>query len=312
MVDYDLSHLTDETHSVRLLTQSAICDIRAAVHRTLAAFALGKLLFKRGDLEDAKMVLQLALDQATAYGPSLRVIETETYLNRVNTQLLIDSENRKNRLLIALLTALVLAIAATVLIAFEVYRRLKRVKQQELLVEQRNRQLDTINKRLLEDAGIKEEYIGYFFNIVSTYIARLEFIKRNIEHNYKIKNYDEVLKLARDIDLKHERHELFYTFDKIFLKLFPNFITTFNSLLKPEDQIWPRHNEALNTNLRIFALMRLGIQDNRTIAGILETSVSTIYTYKARIRSKALLQGEEFDNKIMEIQFVDFEALETV
>jgi hypothetical protein len=119
-----------------------------------------------------------------------------------------------------------------------------------------------LNKKLLEDAGIKEEYIGYFFNVVSGYILTLEHIKRTTEHNFKIKNYDELLKLVNEIHIKEERHELFYTFDKIFLKLFPNFITTFNSLLRPEDQIWPKHNEALNTNLRIFALMRLGIQDN--------------------------------------------------
>jgi hypothetical protein len=293
------------------LITSAICDIRSSVNRTMAAFKLGKLLFQQGDLANAKIILQLAYDQASVYGPSLRVIEVGAHLNRVDARILIDSENNKNRVLIGLLTLLAIAIAVTVLIAINVYRRLKSVKQRELLVEQQNRHLDKINRKLLEDAGIKEEYIGYFFNIISTYIARLELIKRNIEHDFKVKNYDDVLKLAREIDLKHERHQLFYTFDKIFLKLFPNFIITFNSLLRPEDQIWPKHNEALNTSLRIFALMRLGIQDNHVIASILESSVSTIYTYKARIRSKALFQGEEFDNKIMEIQFAEFDLPET-
>jgi len=306
---YDLSELTDSIRGTRLLITSAICDIRSSENRTMAAFKLGKLLFQQRDLANAKIILQLAYDQAGVYGPSLRVIEVETHLNRVGAQMLIDSENNKNRVLIGLLALLVIAIAVTVLIAINVYRRLKSVKQRELLVEQQNRHLDKINKKLLEDAGIKEEYIGYFFNIISTYIARLELIKRNIEHDFKVKNYDDVLKLAREIDLKHERHQLFYTFDKIFLKLFPNFIITFNSLLRPEDQIWPKHNEALNTSLRIFALMRLGIQDNQVIASILESSVSTIYTYKARIRSKALFQGEEFDNKIMEIQFAEFDLL---
>jgi tetratricopeptide (TPR) repeat protein len=301
MVAYDLSLLTD---SVRLLTLSAICDIRSSENRTLAAFELGKLLFQRGDLANAKIVLQLALDQANIYGASLRTIEIEANLNRVGAQMLIDSENKKNRVLIILLTILVIAIAATALISINVYRRLKRVRERERIVQQQNEHLDKINKKLLEDAGIKEEYIGYFFNIISGYIQKLEQIKRNTEHNFKMKHYDEVLKLTNGIDIKHERHELFYTFDKIFLKLFPNFITTFNSLLKPEDQIWPKHNEALNTNLRIFALMRLGIRDNQTIANILESSLSTVYTYKTRIKSKALFQGDEFDNKIMEIQFI--------
>jgi hypothetical protein len=307
---YDLSELTDSIRGTRLLITSAICDIRSSENRTMAAFKLGKLLFQQGDLANAKIILQLAYDQASVYGPSLRVIEVGAHLNRVDARMLLNSENSKNRVLIGLLVALAIAIAVTVLIAINVYRRLKSVKQRELLVEQQNRYLDKINRRLLEDAGIKEEYIGYFFNIISTYIARLELIKRNIEHDFKVKNYDDVLKLAREIDLKHERHQLFYTFDKIFLKLFPNFIITFNSLLKPEDQIWPKQNEALNTSLRIFALMRLGVQDNQIIASILESSVSTIYTYKARIRSKAFFQGEEFDNKIMEIQFAEFDLPE--
>jgi hypothetical protein len=305
MVAYDLSLLTDEPHSVRLLTLSAICDLRSSENRTLAAFELGKLLFKRGDLVNAKIVLQHALDQANIYGASLRKIEIEANLNRADAQLLINSENKKNRVLILLLTVLVIAIAVTVLIAINVYKRLQSVKERERIVQEQNEHLDKINKKLLEDAGIKEEYIGYFFNVISSYISKLEQIKRNTEHNFKIRNYDELLKLANSIDIKHERHELFYTFDKIFLKLFPNFITAFNSLLKPEDQIWPKHNEALNTNLRIFALMRLGVRDNQTIAAILESSVSTVYTYKTRIKSKAFFQGDEFDNKIMEIQFVD-------
>jgi DNA-binding NarL/FixJ family response regulator len=81
-------------------------------------------------------------------------------------------------------------------------------------------------------------------------------------------------------------------------------------LLKPEDQIWPKDNEVLNTNLRIFALMRLGIKDNQTIANILESAVSTIYTYKTRIKSKALVQSDEFENKIMEIKFVDINNMD--
>ena len=76
-------------------------------------------------------------------------------------------------------------------------------------------------------------------------------------------------------------------------------------MLNPEDQIWPKDNEFLNTNLRIFALMRLGIKDNQKIANILENTLSTIYTYKTRIKSKAVVRGDEFDNKIMEIKFVE-------
>ncbi|RYE12037.1 MAG: hypothetical protein EOP45_23595 [Sphingobacteriaceae bacterium] len=172
-------------------------------------------------------------------------------------------------------------------------------------IKVQNQYLDKINKRLIEDTHIKEEYIGYFFDVISKYIIRLEKIKRHTERKVKAKNYEELIQIANEIDIKQERHNLFYTFDNTFLKLFPNFITRFNSMLKPEDQIWPKYNEVLNTNLRIFALLRLGIKDNQTIANILESSISTIYTYRKRVKAKALVNGDDFELKIMEIQFAD-------
>ena len=142
--------------------------------------------------------------------------------------------------------------------------------------------------RLIEDTHIKEEYIGYFFNVISGYILKLEKLKRNVERKITIKKYDDILLSVNEINIKKERETLFYTFDHIFLKIFPNFISNFNSLLKKEDQIWPKDHEVLNTDLRIFALMRLGISDVETIANILEYSVNTIYVYKMRIKAKAL------------------------
>jgi hypothetical protein len=110
---------------------------------------------------------------------------------------------------------------------------------------------------------------------------------------------------VNEINIKKERETLFYTFDHIFLKIFPNFIASFNAMFKEEDQIWPRDHEVLNTDLRIFALMRLGINDNETIANILEYSVNTIYVYKMRIKAKALVPGDQFDHRIMDIKAVD-------
>lgn len=307
MVANDLSNLIDGPEMTNLITLAAIYDIRSSTKETLAIFTLGKLLFKQGNIEDAEILLTEALDQAQFYGNRLHKIEIVAILTTLAAQKLINSENEKNRALTFLLTVLCITIIGTIAIALLLYSRLKRVRLREAVVRERNLQLDNINKKLSEDAHIKEEYIGYFFNIISGYILKMEKIKRNTERKIKAKNYEELLQLTKEIDIKQERETLFYTFDNIFLKLFPNFIATFNSLLKPEDQIWPKDNEVLNTNLRIFALMRLGIKDNQTIANILESAVSTIYTYKIRIKSKALIQGDDFDNKIMEIKFVDID-----
>jgi hypothetical protein len=305
MVVNDLSSIRDGDEKVALITLAAIYDIRSSTKETLAIFTLGKSLFEQGNIKDAELLLVEARDQAQFYGNRLHKTEVVAILTTVSAQKLINSENEKNRVLTYLIALLSVAIIGTIVISLIVYVRLKRVRLREIIVQERNQHLDKINKKLLEDSHIKEEYIGYFFDIISAYILKLEKIKRNVERKVKAKNYEELLHIANEIDIKQERYTLFYTFDNIFLKLFPNFITTFNSLLKPEDQIWPKDNEVLNTNLRIFALMRLGIKDNQTIANILESAVSTIYTYKMRIKSKALAQGDDFESKIMEIKFVD-------
>jgi len=288
----------------KLLVIGAINDIRSSTKETLAIFKLGQQLYEDGNNKDAYIFIQQAMDDAQYYGARLRKIKIGAVLPMVAAQKIITAENEKNRFLIYFLSIAVIAILIT-LISFIVFIQLKRLKAKEKIIEEKNVQLEKINDRLTEDTHIKEEYIGYFFNVISGYILKLEKLKRNIERKLTIKKYDDILLSVNEINIKKERETLFYTFDHIFLKIFPNFITVFNSLLKKEDQIWPKDHEVLNTDLRIFALMRLGINDNETIANILEYSVNTIYVYKMRIKAKALVPSEQFDHKIMAIKAVD-------
>ncbi|HTE00637.1 MAG TPA: DUF6377 domain-containing protein [Mucilaginibacter sp.] len=287
-----------------LLTVGAISDIRSSTKETLAIFKLGQQLYLDGNTKDAYIFIQQAMDDAQFYGARLRKIKIGAVLPIVAAQKIITTENEKNKFLIYLLSIAAIAILIS-LISFIVFVQLKRLKVKEKIIEDKNVQLEETNNKLLEDTHIKEEYIGYFFNVISGYILKLEKLKRNIERKVSIKKYDDILLSVNEINIKKERETLFYTFDHVFLKIFPNFINTFNSLLKKEDQIWPKDHEVLNTDLRIFALMRLGINDNETIANILEYSVNTIYVYKMRIKAKALVESDQFDHKIMAIKAVD-------
>ena len=282
----------------------AINDIRSSTKETTAIFNLGQQLNLDGNLNDAYTFLRQAMDDAQFYGARLRKIKIGAVLPAVEEQKVITSENQKNKILIYLLSIAVIAILIS-LLSFIVFIQLKRLKVKEKIIEEKNIQLEGTNNKLLEDTHIKEEYIGYFFNVISGYILKLEKLKRNIERKVSIKKYDDILLSVNEINIKKERDTLFYTFDHVFLKIFPNFISSFNSLLKREDQIWPKDHEVLNTDLRIFALMRLGINDNETIANILEYSVNTIYVYKMRIKAKALVESDEFDHRIMAIKAID-------
>jgi hypothetical protein len=287
-----------------LLAIGAINDIRSSTKETLAIFRLGQELFRQGNVNEAYVFIKQAMDDAEFYGARLRKIEIGAVLPIVAAQKIIITENEKNKFLIYLLSITVLAILIS-LVSFIVFIQLKRLKVKEKIIEEKNVLLEKINDKLIEDTHIKEEYIGYFFNVISGYILKLEKLKRNVERKITIKKYDDVLLSVNEINIKKERETLFYTFDHIFLKIFPNFISTFNSLFKKEDQIWPKDNEVLNTDLRIFALMRLGISDVETIANILEYSVNTIYVYKMRIKAKALVPSDEFDHRVMDIKAIE-------
>ncbi|WP_428329382.1 DUF6377 domain-containing protein [Mucilaginibacter sp.] len=289
---------------INLLIIGAINDIRSSTKETLAIFKLGEELYRQDNAKDAYVFIQQAMDDAQYYGARLRKIKIGAVLPVVAAQKIIAVEKEKNKFLIYFLLIGVVAVLIA-LISFIEFNQLKRLKAKERIIEEKNMQLELINGRLTEDTRIKEEYIGYFFNAISGYILKLEKIKRSVERKLTTKKYDEILITVNEINIKKEREALFYTFDHIFLKIFPNFITVFNSYLKKEDQIWPKDNEVLNTDLRIFALMRLGISDNEAVANILEYSVNTIYVYKMRIRAKALVPNDQFEHKIMAIKAVD-------
>lgn len=305
MVANDLSYLVSSTEKEKLLITAAICDIKSSTKQTLAIYRLGMRFLGKGELNDAELLLNEAMSQASFFGNKIQERSIATALTQLAAEKLIRSENKKINILIIMISVVTLALFGIGIISYIVSNRLKKVKLRESAVQEKYLYLDQMNKRLLEDAHIKEEYLGHFFHLISGYISMLEKLKRNTEHRLKTQNYEGLMQLVKELDIKKEREGMFHTFDTIFLKLFPNFITSFNALLKQEDQIWPKNKEILNTSLRIFALMRLGIKDTQTIANILETTVSTVYTYKNRIKTKALFHGDEFDNKIMEIKFVD-------
>ncbi len=289
---------------IELLALASINDIRSSTRETLALFKLGVELDMKGDVLDSYTFVQQAMTDAQYYGARLRKVKIGAVLPIVAAKKLIMIENDKRRFLIYSISISMIAIIIS-LVSFIVFYQLRSLKAKEKIIEDKNIQLERINSRLTEDTRIKEEYIGNFFNIISGYILMLEKLKRSTERKLAGKKYDEILASINEINIKKEREDLFHTFDHIFLKIFPNFITVFNSMLKTEDQLWPKDHEVLNTDLRIFALMRLGINDNQAIANILEYSVNTIYVYKMRIKAKAIVSSDQFDQKIMSVRAVD-------
>lgn len=295
----------DIENCVRYLTLSSLSDIRAATKETAAMHSLAKVLYEQGDVENAYIFIQQALDDAEFYGARQRKVEIGSILPVIASARL-NSVDEQRKVWLAYSTGLTLLSIVVIVFAFIIFKQLQRLKAAEIRIREANRNLQEINKKLIEADKIKEEYIGYYFSNNSNYIDKIESFKKSIDQKLQHKKVDDIKYLVSTINPTHEREELYVNFDRIFLKLFPDFLTIFNSYFQPHDRIVLKEGQLLNTELRIFALIRLGISDAEKIARILGYSVNTIYSYKNRVKSKSMLPNEVFEEKIMEINSVSF------
>lgn len=303
-----------------LLIRAVIADLQNSTKETFAIFRLAELMSRGGDADDAFGYIQEALKDAEFYGARQRQIQISTILPLIAAQKVNFVESQKRRFLVYL-SSTVLLLMLIVIISMLLYKQLQQRKAKEKIIRQNNDQLAAMNQQLLavnaqivdankklsEDAHIKEEYIGYFFNVISGYIGKLEKLKVSIEAKLIQHKADQIPAIIAEIQVDKERESLFQTFDSVFLKIFPNFVGSFNALFRKEDQVWPKGHEILTTDLRIFALTRLGIADNESIARILQYSAKTVYVYRMRLKAKSIYPAAEFDQHLMQIQAVEMQ-----
>lgn len=304
---YDLGNayrnMGDGERGIEYMIMSSLSDLRAATKETAAMHTLARILYEKGDVENAYTFIKQALNDAEFYGARQRKVEIMSILPLIaSAQLHSIDEQRKVWITYSLgVTALILVI---VVFSIIISKQLKKLKAAEAVIRNANRELQDINHKLIEADKIKEEYIGYYFSNNSSYIDKIESFRNSIDQKLQTRKVDDIRYLVNTINPVHEREELYFNFDKIFLKLFPDFVKTFNSYFEPENRIVLKENQLLNTELRIFALIRLGIHDSEKIAKILGYSVNTIYSYKNRVKSKSKLPNEVFEARIMEINSV--------
>jgi hypothetical protein len=302
---FDLSHahleIGNTDKAIEFLVLSALNDLRSATKETAAMHALAKILYNKGDIEPAYIFIQQAREDALYYGARQRQVQISAVLPLIATAKLnsVDAQRRKWLAYTATLSVLVVLVCAFV---FIIFKQLRKLKAAEHIISAANQELQRTNRNLSEANQIKEEYIGYYFNINAEYLNKIEAFKKAVDQKVTSRKFDDLRFIVDNINLKREREELSYSFDRVFLNLFPDFVPTFNSLFKPEDQILLKEGQLLNTELRIFALIRMGINDPEKIARILGYSVNTIYAYKNRLKSKSLIPNDEFEARIMQIQ----------
>ena len=307
----------DKQGQKHYLALSAIADLKSAVKEYVSLRKLASLVYEEGDIDRAYNYLKCSLEDATLCNARLRTLEISQVFPIIDQAYQLKTKRQQQEMKVSLICISLLSVFLLVAIFF-VYKQMKKVAAarrevidtntllQELNEElhDSNSQLKEMNHTLSEANYIKEEYIGRYMDQCSTYLDKMDLYRRSLNKIAAAGRVEELYKAIKSSQfLDEELKEFYANFDVTFLQLFPSFVEDFNALLTEPMQ--PKPGELLNTELRIFALIRLGITDSTKIAQFLRYSVTTIYNYRTRVRNKAVGERDEFEAKVMQIGKVE-------
>lgn len=288
----------------KYLLLSAISDLRASILENNSLRELSIILLERQEYKKAYNYLQQASEDAKLYGSRLRSLQaarlapliTQAYdTERVRTQ-------NRTYILLAILSVITLLLIGTIAFILSMMRKrraaIEKINTLNQELERRNAAVEAANNEMKESNRIKDEYIGRFLELSSNYIQRDEERAKLLNRLARDKKMAELYAELKSSSSLNESIRLFYqNFDTAFLNIYPNFIKEVNSLMANGNQFEVDGGQKLTTELRILALIRLGINDNQKIADILRSSITTIYTYRSKIKSRALSK-DTFEDEI--------------
>ena len=283
----------------KYLVMSAISDITCPLKENLSMQELAMLLYQsqKPDLERANRYINYSMEDAMFYNNRLRMLEiAKKFPPIVNTY-----QNKwieKNKVLVRSVYFISFLSILLVFAMLYIFRQFKLLGRQRAIVTEMNMQLKNLNSELLKTNRTREEYVSLFIELCAAYIDKLNKYQDLVKRKVKARQIDDLLKMSNNSKMTDsDARQFFVNFDTAFLTLYPNFVNEFNLLLREDESIIPGKGEIMNTELRIFALIRLGIKDSSRIATLLFYSPQTIYNYRTAVKNKAK-NREEFEEQV--------------
>ena len=312
LVAFSLSNiykrLGDADRRKEYLIRATADDLRTPVREGLALYNLSKLLLEEGDVERANRYINCSMEDALYCNYRSRMQQSSEMVQRI-AGAYIDSLDAKRRamgyvtIVVSLLVVVLLGSFFTILVY---YRKIRQISAARLEMNRQLRELNehirSINGELRDANNIKDEYVGHYLSLCSQYILKINDYRK---HLLKISKDIGLSEMLRELRSKNpadaEYKEFLAIFDETFLHLFPDFVAHVNRLMTDAERFSPRQPRTLNTELRILALIRLGVTHSAKIAAILNCSVATIHTYRAQLRNAAIGDRNAFDDAIRRI-----------
>lgn len=305
----------DKEKEKEYLIVSAMADMKTAVREYISLRKLAVLLYQEGDIERAYSYVKICMEDAAACNARLRKLEILEIFPIINDAYLQKTEKQQEQMKWALVSISLLSLFLLLAI-FYVYKQMKKVAAARREVIDANKRLKELNDELhlsnaqlkeanhsiAENSYLKEEYIGRYMDQCSVYLEKMDNYRRSLGKIAATGNVEELYKNIKSSKfIEGELKEFYTNFDNTFLQLFPTFVEDFNALLADDEQISLKAGERMNTELRIFALIRLGITDSVKIAQFLRYSVTTIYNYRTKVRNKAAGDRDLLEQEVMTI-----------
>lgn len=305
----------DKEKEKEYLIVSAMADMKTAVREYISLRKLAVLLYQEGDIERAYSYVKICMEDAAACNARLRKLEILEIFPIINDAYQQKTEKQQEQMKWALVSISLLSLILLLAI-FYVYKQMKKVAAARREVIDANKRLKELNDELhlsnaqlkeanhsiAENSYLKEEYIGRYMDQCSVYLEKMDNYRRSLGKIAATGNVEELYKNIKSSKfIEGELKEFYTNFDNTFLQLFPTFVEDFNALLADDEQISLKAGERMNTELRIFALIRLGITDSVKIAQFLRYSVTTIYNYRTKVRNKAAGDRDLLEQEVMTI-----------
>ncbi|MCI1779814.1 MAG: DUF6377 domain-containing protein [Bacteroidales bacterium] len=292
----------------KCLIMASINDIRNAKKSYTSLQRLASLLFEKGDVDRAYNYIHCSLSDINWGKARSRLFDIADNIPIITSSY--ESEkDKEEKLYKALIYVTVILLTLLALALGFSYNKSKRLSESQESLHKKHRELSELNRKLSETNGLlkesnrtRVEYIGMLFDLFAQYIIGEENFKKDLIRGISTKQITDVASAIKDYDASQDKYiDFIKKFDSTFTSIFPDFVLKFNGLLKPGEQIALKDKNILSPELRIYALIKLGITDNTKISQFLRYSLQTVYNYRQKIRNKSLYNSFEFEKKVLDL-----------
>jgi len=314
MMSFYCAQMGDKQGQMDYLVKSAESDLEGCIRENTSLRTIADRLFDEGDIDRAYRYMRVAVDDANFYGTRLRNIQASHIVPKILDAYQTKQErNHRNMMwLLTVISVIALLLVGGVIAIYQLLKRYRRLNEQKKAINDELRQVnaqlgDTVgqlhvtNGLLREREKLKEEYIARFLTLSSRFIDRGEEQRKALYRLYRDRKTEDLARELKSTGFGNENAQLFYeNFDNAFLNIYPTFVDEVNKLLLDGGKIEVKQGKRLTTESRVLALIRIGITDNQSIAAILRASLTTIYTYRSKLKARAI-NKETFENDVKAI-----------